>query len=186
MGRSQRHKVLTQGISSSEELYAEGVGFIPPETTYAHSGVSPVNSGPSRDIDPDAQKLPMTYGDPGGPLQGSIVQSAYSEGGTQPTPPDLEPEPEPEPPAEPPVITTITPVSATLPNSFIVTIDGTGFTPTTVANFGGIAMATMVVSDTQITMNVDTTGLIVGTYVVEVGNEAGISNAVDFDLGAAP
>jgi hypothetical protein len=96
-----------------------------------------------------------------------------------PTNTGVEPEP-PEPVA--PTITTVTPTTAVLPDPFTLTVDGTGFTSAASVEFGGIAMTTTYVSETQVTAAVDTTGLIAGDYIVEVADDAGKSNAVNFTL----
>lgn len=98
MGRSQRHKVMTQGIASSQETWAQGVGTVLSETDYNEYGL-PVDSASPSNLtgDPGSSFAtdgpdPLVEGDEGGPLAGSMVQSASSHGGTAPELPEPEEE----------------------------------------------------------------------------------------------
>jgi hypothetical protein len=105
---------------------------------------------------------------PGGGVSNSVN---YSITGTNPVP----------------AITTISPTSASAGNpAFTLTVNGTGFTPTSVVSFGGAAKTTTFVSVTQITAAILATDIAAGgTPAVIVTNPTpggGPSNSVTFNV----
>ena len=105
---------------------------------------------------------------PGGGVSNSVN---YSITGTNPVP----------------AITTISPTSASAGNpAFTLTVNGTGFTPTSVVSFGGAAKTTTFISVTQITAAILATDIASGgTPAVIVTNPTpggGPSNSVAFNV----
>lgn len=193
MGRSQRHKVMEQGISASQETWAEGVGEIWPDTTYNERGLpqdagpqSPQTGGEAEPLEGD--ELPLTMGAPGGPLQGSAVQSATSEGGSAPKPPEPEPGPEPpEPEPDPiPTLTGISPTSLEIDTGpQLVTVTGTDFLDTDTVNIDGTPVTTVFVSPTELTAEIPTDGRTDGEIgAVTVWYGEGMTDGVDLTFTA--
>lgn len=176
MGRSQRRKVMNQGVAADGELWAQGVGVVPPATT--HDLGFPNNAGVPPDVPPPPQTFrataleaeppqypnaPLTYASAGGPLQGSLVQGPKAAGGTDPAPPIPMDEPLP-------VLDSIDPTEAAIGDADLtLTCRGSGFTLKSRIYFNNGEEPTTFVSETELTTTVrPSTASTPGSYPVQV------------------
>ena len=194
MGRSQRHKVMEQAITSNEELFASGVGVIPAATTYEmgiprDAGVpDALPTGRGAEVTPfaglTAENSPLVMGASGGPLGGSLVQGPGSEGGTHPAPPTEggggEPEPEPNPA---PVITSLDPDSIPVNTAVTVTIHGENFNQSSKVLANEAEVLSDFISETQLTTSLPgfMQGGVLTIYVLNEDDQQ-ISNSLDFTV----